>query len=214
LTNALDETVVLGLTTNLRFLRWLVRQPTVVSGAARIDSLDRIWPPPEAAAATIRDAAWSEAARLLDAGGWRLNAPPTARLVADDGEERSVAVAGAPADPLVDAIRVGDAVHVDIDGRSVAFRIAAPPDVDRAARAAASAHTTGTAEIVAPMPGSVLAVHVAAGQTVASGDPLVTLEAMKMEHVVAAPAAGRVVGIAVTVGKQVARGQGLATLES
>ena len=45
LTVALDETVVLGLTTNLRFLRWLVRQPAVLDGRMRIDTLGRIWPP-------------------------------------------------------------------------------------------------------------------------------------------------------------------------
>jgi len=63
------------------------------------------------------------------------------------------------------------------------------------------------------MPGSVLAIHVAVGASVAAGDPIVTLEAMKMEHVVAASAAGRVVEIAVSVGDQVVRGQALASLE-
>jgi acetyl-CoA/propionyl-CoA carboxylase biotin carboxyl carrier protein len=213
LTTALDETVVLGLTTNLRFLRWLVRQPAVVRGAARIDTLDRIWPAPDVPADAHQAAGWSEAARLLGGGGWRLNAPPTARVVADDGEERSVAIGDAPSDQAIDAVRDGDVVHVDVDGRSVAFRIAAPPDVDRAAQAAAHAHSAGTAEVVAPMPGSVLAVHVTAGQAVASGDPVVTLEAMKMEHVVAAPAAGRVARIAIAVGDQVVRGQSLAVVE-
>ena len=45
LTAALDETVVLGLTTNLRFLRWVVREPAVRDGQVRTDTLDRIWPP-------------------------------------------------------------------------------------------------------------------------------------------------------------------------
>ena len=45
LTAALDDTLVLGLTTNLRFLRWLVREPVVRDGQARIDTLERIWPP-------------------------------------------------------------------------------------------------------------------------------------------------------------------------
>jgi biotin carboxyl carrier protein len=45
------------------------------------------------------------------------------------------------------------------------------------------------------------------------GDPVVTLEAMKMEHVVAAPAGGRVAEVAVAVGDQVVRGQSLASLE-
>jgi acetyl-CoA/propionyl-CoA carboxylase, biotin carboxylase, biotin carboxyl carrier protein len=220
LTEALDGTVVLGLTTNLRFLRWLVRQPAVVRGNARIDTLDAIWPPDRAAGApgpALPEAAWSEAARLLGDAGWRLNAASVARLVADaSGEpaERTVAVPDAPADPPIVAVRNGDAVHVDVDGRSVAFRMAAPPDVDRAARAAAAhAHGGGTAEVIAPMPGSVLAVHVAVGASVAAGDPIATLEAMKMEHVVAASAAGRVTEIEVAVGDQVVRGQALATVE-
>ena len=53
----------------------------------------------------------------------------------------------------------------------------------------------GPAEIVAPMPGAVLTVHVAAGASVAAGDPIVTLEAMKMEHVVAAPIGGTVIDV-------------------
>jgi len=43
------------------------------------------------------------------------------------------------------------------------------------------------------MPGAVLTVHVVVGGAVTSGDPIVTLEAMKMEHVVVAPFDGRVV---------------------
>jgi len=221
LTDALDETVVLGLTTNLGFLRWLVREPAVVKGRARIDTLDAIWPPPNRVATSIPDVAWSEAARLLG-GGWRLNAAPAVRLVVDAGGgpdptgplRRSVAVPTDPPDPPIAAIRDGDAVHVDVRGRSVEFRVAPPPDVDRAARAAAAhAHGGGVAGIVAPMPGSVLAVHVEAGGAVAVGDPIVTLEAMKMEHVVVAGAPGRVAAIEVSVGDQVTRGQLLDTVE-
>ena len=46
------------------------------------------------------------------------------------------------------------------------------------------------------MPGSILAVHVAAGQAVDAGDPIATLEAMKMEHAVVAPIAGTVAELA------------------
>ncbi|MEO5941558.1 MAG: biotin carboxylase N-terminal domain-containing protein [Candidatus Limnocylindrales bacterium] len=222
LTTALDATVVLGLTTNLRFLRWLVRRPEVARGDARIDTLDTIWlpagdapPAGDALPAAIPDIAWAEAARLLDAGGWRMNGPSRARLLADDGTERSTTVATAPPDQPIAAVREGAAVHLDVAGRSVAFRIARPPDVDRAARAAAAhAHGGGPAEVVAPMPGSVLAVHVAAGDAVEAGGPIVTLEAMKMEHVVAAPAPGRVTEVGVRVGDQVIRGQSLATIEA
>src|SRR4029077_5001237 len=45
LTRALDETVVLGRTTDLRFLRWPVPQPAVIRGDARIDTLDATWHP-------------------------------------------------------------------------------------------------------------------------------------------------------------------------
>src|SRR5512135_466880 len=63
---ALDETRVLGLVTNLRFLRWLVREPAVRDGDVRTDTLERIWPPDDWAARTaIPDAAWSAAARRL-----------------------------------------------------------------------------------------------------------------------------------------------------
>ena len=69
LTAALDETVVLGVVTNLRFLRWLVRQPVVLAGEARTDTLDRIWPPDDwAERAAIPDDAWQAAAAALRPG--------------------------------------------------------------------------------------------------------------------------------------------------
>jgi 3-methylcrotonyl-CoA carboxylase alpha subunit len=220
LTAALDETVVLGLTTNLRFLRWLVRQPAVRSGQMRIDTLGRIWPPDEwAKRATIPDEAWQAAARALAPagwlGGWRLNGPPRVRLTAD-GVERAV---DAPPDTATGddgpaLALAGDVAHVDVAGRSIPFRLAPAPDVDRAARAAAGArHGGGPIEVIAPMPGSIHAVHVAAGQSVAAGDPIATLEAMKMEHAVVAPIAGSVAELAARAGDQVARGDVLAVVE-
>ena len=90
LTAALDATTVLGLITNLRFLRWLVREPAVHDGQVRIDTLEQIWPPDDWAARTrIAELAWQVAARALDTGGWRLNGPSRVRLVTDDGEERT-----------------------------------------------------------------------------------------------------------------------------
>jgi acetyl-CoA/propionyl-CoA carboxylase biotin carboxyl carrier protein len=235
LTRALDDTLVLGLTTNLRFLRWLVRQPVVLAGDARIDTLDRIWPPDDwGERATIPDVAWQAAATLLAADqshdGWRLNAPRTLRLAGQD-EERVVAIPGTGAgadDRAGDGAAAGDAssaaetpaallrgevVHVDVAGRSVEIRLAPPPDVDRAARHAATSTHAGNAEIVAPMPGSVISVHRKAGDRVEAGDAIVTLEAMKMEHAVLAPVDGTVTEIGVRAGDQVARGQILAVVE-
>jgi acetyl-CoA/propionyl-CoA carboxylase biotin carboxyl carrier protein len=212
---ALDETVVLGLTTNLRFLRWLVRRPEVVDGEARIDTLDRTWPgDPADRHYEIPDATWQMAARLLGGGGWRLNAPPSIRLEADE-TERDVVVEPSESVRGPEAVLADGVVHVDVDGRSVAVRPAPPPDVDRAARtAAAHAHGGGPADVVAPMPGSVLAVHVAVGDVVAAGDPIATLEAMKMEHVVVATGPGQIVELAVRPGDQVTRGSTLATIEA
>jgi biotin carboxyl carrier protein len=116
----------------------------------------------------------------------------------------------APEDAVVD----GPTVHLDIGGRSVAFTLAPAPDEDRAAQAAAAhAGSTGTIELVAPMPGAVLTVHAAPGDRLEAGDPVVTLEAMKMEHVVAAPRAGTLRDIAVRPADQVTRGQWLASVE-
>jgi len=220
LTRALDETLVLGLITNLRFLRWLVRQPVVRDGAARTDTLERIWPPDDwHARATIPDDAWTTAARRLApddatdpwAGGWRVNAEARLRLVAD-GIERTVSAATRLGDPEPAAIRRGRVAHVDVAGRSVAFAVAPPPDPERAAHHG-STHGAGAATVEAPMPGGVLAVHAAPGSTVEAGDPIVTLEAMKMEHLVASPIDGVVTSLAVAPGDQVVRGQRLATIE-
>jgi biotin carboxyl carrier protein len=63
------------------------------------------------------------------------------------------------------------------------------------------------------MPGSILTVHHPAGAIVEAGEPLVTLEAMKMEHVVASPIPGRVAEIRVRPAGQVARGDLLAIVE-
>ena len=222
LTHALDETLVLGIVTNLRFLRWLVREPVVRSGQTRIDTLDRIWPPDDwAERVAIPEDAWREAATIVAsdgpgdpwAGGWRLNAAPSVRL-ATGGLVRSV-----PATGRVDAyaaVRVGATVHLDLAGRSTPFTVPPPPDVDITARAAIAHGVVGPGgpvELIAPMPGAVLRVHAGLGSMVEIGDPVVTLEAMKMEHVVAAPSPGRVTEIGVHPGDQVTRGQSLAIIE-
>jgi biotin carboxyl carrier protein len=59
----------------------------------------------------------------------------------------------------------------------------------------------------APIPGQIARVAVAAGQTVASGDPLLVLEAMKMENEICSPCAGRVAAVHVAPGQNVALGQ-------
>ncbi|NBH06289.1 biotin carboxylase N-terminal domain-containing protein [Amycolatopsis sp. SID8362] len=66
--------------------------------------------------------------------------------------------------------------------------------------------------LVAPMPGTVVRLAVQAGDPVKAGDPLLWLEAMKMEHRIAAPADGVVAELPVTVGQQVEVGTILAVV--
>ncbi|MDA8202994.1 MAG: acetyl/propionyl-CoA carboxylase subunit alpha [Chloroflexi bacterium] len=222
LADALDETVVLGLTTNLRFLRWLVRAPVVREGRAGTNTIDGHWPPPGGwELPSVPEAAWRRAARELIAtpatdpwrGGWRVDGLATARLQTGD-EQRTVRLPLRVEDPeagVLMAVVDGDTVHVDVEGRSTPFRLAPAPDVDRAAREAAG-HSGVSAQVRAPMPGRVLAVHASPGAAVAAGDPVVTLEAMKMEHAVSAPRGGVVDAVLVRVDEQVGAGQVLAVI--
>jgi len=83
-------------------------------------------------------------------------------------------------------------------------------------------HATGQAEddsaaaqgkLVAPMPGSIIALQVSVGDTVQPGDLLMVLEAMKMEHSIVASAEATVSEIFFAVGDQVEEGQQLLSLE-
>jgi len=71
---------------------------------------------------------------------------------------------------------------------------------------------TGGGEATAPMPGTVRKVLVAEGQSVKAGDPVVVIEAMKMEHTIDAPKDGVVSKIRYTVGDKVAMGEKLIEL--
>ena len=88
---------------------------------------------------------------------------------------------------------------------------AAPPDVDSAAHAAAAAH--GESEVTAPMPGTVIKVLVANGDEVQARQPLLVLEAMKMETPLTAPYDAVVRKVHVAEGDQVAGGAVLIELE-
>jgi 3-methylcrotonyl-CoA carboxylase alpha subunit len=66
--------------------------------------------------------------------------------------------------------------------------------------------------LLTPLPGTIVAVHVAAGQQVARGTPLVTVEAMKMEHTLTAPYDGVVSRIAYAITDRVQAGAVLVEL--
>ena len=75
------------------------------------------------------------------------------------------------------------------------------------------ADAVASGSLLAPMPGTVVSVAVEAGAEVAAGQPVLVLEAMKMQHTVSAPYAGTVTEIDVSAGVQVAAGEVLAVVE-
>ena len=76
------------------------------------------------------------------------------------------------------------------------------------------ADQVASGSLLAPMPGTVVKVMAEPGGVVAAGDPVLVLEAMKMQHTVAAPADGTVTSISVEAGAQVAAGDVLAVVEA
>lgn len=101
--------------------------------------------------------------------------------------------------------RYGTEVFVDSPRGAVAL-IAAP-------RFPEPGSAVEKGSLLAPMPGAVIRLGAARGDTVSAGQPLVWLEAMKMEHTITAPADGVLTQLNVTVGQQVDVGTVLARVE-
>ncbi len=138
----------------------------------------------------------------LDRGGGLADGPDGVRLVSTAPDRVVLDVAG-----LRRAFAVAsyaDLVCVDSPLGPVALT---PVErfPDPAAQVAAGS-------LLAPMPGTVSAVHVAEGDTVVAGRPLLTLEAMKMQHAIFAPADGIVTSLPVDEGRQVETGAVLAVV--
>jgi propionyl-CoA carboxylase alpha chain len=76
------------------------------------------------------------------------------------------------------------------------------------------ADSVASGSLLAPMPGSVVRLHVEAGADVAAGQPVLVLEAMKMQHTITAPHDGTVADLPVAVGAQVAAGEVLAVVST
>ena len=101
--------------------------------------------------------------------------------------------------------RTADTITVFLDGQSHGFHPVLPQGE--------TGHAHSGDAILAPMPGLVAKLHTQAGATVAKGDPLVVLEAMKMEHILTAPRDGRIAEVLVIEGDQVSDGTTLVRLE-
>ena len=118
-------------------------------------------------------------------------------LDGDSGVSREVEVApaGGPGEMLV-----------RIDGRIVAATV-------NGRRTGRGPLARGIQAVVAPMPGRVVRVLVEAGDTVTATQPVVVVEAMKMENELRSPKAGRVKDVAVAAGASVEAGRVLIVIE-
>jgi 3-methylcrotonyl-CoA carboxylase alpha subunit len=134
------------------------------------------------------------------AHGWSLDVrgiDAELSLLARDGAELSITLGATSMHGAVR--RDGDNFHVFTGGRH--FVLAYNDPMAHAGEAEAAG-----GRLTAPMPGKVVAVLASKGQHVKKGEPLVIMEAMKMEHTIAAPSDGLVEDILYQVGDQVADG--------
>ncbi|WP_328358538.1 acetyl/propionyl/methylcrotonyl-CoA carboxylase subunit alpha [Mycobacterium sp. NBC_00419] len=246
LDQALSETAVLGVGTNVEFLRFLLADDDVAAGRLDTGLIDRLTFTVQPAGDEILIAAaayrwlrlWSDAgADLWDVPtGWRLGEPaPTSIRLRCGARTEHVHITGSPTaatarvesgeSVTLAAELHGDGLTVTIDGLRATYTVAVDgqqiwlagagrtvmlEEIREAPVRADDAHS-GDAELLSPMPGSVVAVNVSDGDTVTAGTVVVAVEAMKMEHSLTAPVDG-VVGLLVAVGDQVKVGQLLATI--
>jgi 3-methylcrotonyl-CoA carboxylase alpha subunit len=120
----------------------------------------------------------------------------------DIGYQVELDADSAPALPTRD---FGDAIVVFAGGSAYAFT-----DPKLTTQVAGSG---SSGKIISPMPGRIVAVLVKPGDRVAKGQPVVILEAMKMEHTLTAPFQGTVTAISAMEGNQVSEGVVLARID-
>ncbi len=237
LSDALETTEIGGSVTNIAFLAALARDPDFAAGDVDTGLIQRKQetltvapaPSPEIVSAAMIAAAGFDTLPQDDDPwsslvGYTHFHPIERRVGLRSGDEETVAFVSAQADGRT-TIRFGDGRegqtvphgtalraaywlgHVAVFSGGVAFDFAVPDPFARAAEANVQAGS-----MRAPMPGLVKIVRAAKGDAVAKGQPLLILEAMKMEHTIAAPHDGVVAEIAAE-GAQITEGTVLVTFE-
>ena len=241
LRKALDDTIILGLPSNLGFLGRIIDHPRFNKGSIATTFIDTHLTeltadalPPDvlaAAAATwidhVRNAA-SPGTAWNDISGWSLNGLPRKDLfeILVNGQSLHIEVRYGPEGTTIAAkAKDGRAFIVDATPPNASFF---DRETDVLFIAAGRTHCTvraadllsrtggpgeGATVIHAPMPGKVIAVLVEQDQRVSIGQPLVILDAMKMEHVLKAGVSGTVKRLPVSPGSQVKEGDVLCVLE-
>ncbi|MGA4841235.1 acetyl/propionyl/methylcrotonyl-CoA carboxylase subunit alpha [Streptomyces sp. G45] len=236
LAGALERAAVHGPVTNRELLLRSLRHPEVVAGRMDTSFYDRHLPDLTAADSGWRTRWAPLAAALADAhgrsrfGGFRTlrSQPQLKRYRGADGTEHEVRYTATREGFAADGARVlavaPDRVTLDVDGVRREFTVAAYGDgrvyVGQVALTPLPLLPEPTARqepgsLLAPMPGTVTRVAdgLTEGARVSAGQPLVWLEAMKMEHRVTAPASGTLTALHATPGRQVEVGALLAVVE-
>jgi 3-methylcrotonyl-CoA carboxylase alpha subunit len=153
-------------------------------------------------------------ARRLRDGGVRLELPGGAQEArvqrAEDGR-LAIRLGGDTFVATVVRRATADGIDYTLfaDGMSRRLRLVDLLDVTQYEAAA-----SGEAAVRAPLPGKIIDLRVKAGDKVSKGQPLLVLEAMKMEHTIAAPADGTIKSVRYAVGEQVAEGAELVEFEA
>ncbi|NWK96295.1 methylcrotonoyl-CoA carboxylase [Sphingobium lactosutens] len=211
LVRALNDSSIWPVRTNAAFLMNLLGHPDFVAGTVDTGLIERagdsLMPPAMPSDDALSDAAQHYGRQAL--AGFRLNAPMQ--------QDIRLSVNG-------QTIAVHMPIHDYIDQKPLAGPMA-PPTASwlseegqtwrieplRVSGVASGAASDGA--ILSPMPGRIIAVAVAAGDRVAKGQKLLTLEAMKMEHSLVAPFDGIVADLDAAEGGQVSEGVLLAKIE-
>ncbi|MBA4214686.1 MAG: carbamoyl-phosphate synthase large subunit [Polaromonas sp.] len=236
LAHALDQTRVLGLTTNRAFLAACLRHPVFREGGALIPFLAEegdtvramLLPPPDAVLASVLAAAFGAqppatalACPFARPLRWRHGEQVLDLAVSELGQgalrvtwgERTLQARVSPGRVVIDgmgwpvaAVALGEG-RWQVQAGAHTIALTELSLVPRDRAGGASA----ARELRAPFNGKLIAVHAQPGASVAKGDPLLVIESMKLEHTLAAPRDVSVDSISVAAGQQVAPGQLLIT---
>ncbi|MAG30528.1 MAG: 3-methylcrotonyl-CoA carboxylase [Deltaproteobacteria bacterium] len=238
---ALDELILAGVVTNTGFQRWLIETDAVVAGRVTTRFLDENeYEAPDvlAEAAELAGSAWTALRRAVrSAGPWSAagsfrvtpHRPGLPVVLVDrhgDAHElrpRAGLIESAGSHLVID--RKGETrripVAVDLAARRVAINLMGethtfrfPPRSDYWAPSADADGPPDTESIRAPFPAVVTEIVVAVGDSLAAGDVVVVIEAMKMLHSLSARGAAVVDRVHVAVGESVDMNQVLVSFDA
>ena len=216
LAEAARTTEVWPVRTNAAFLARAASDGDFVAGCLDTGFIERhaerLVPGPEPSAAILQAAARA----MLPASsrdpwealaGFRVNAEPERRIEVEVADVAHVVTLADDASPAARVRDVAGERIVFLDGEAWPFGRPRPEP-------ASGAHGIADGAVAAPMPGRIVSVEIAKGQTVGKGQRLMMLEAMKMEHALVAPFDGVVAELMASAGAQVSEGAILARIEA